>query len=234
MPYHTSYNLSFVLLSVMLSTLSAYVAVAFASRVTFTTGRYRMAWLAGGATSMGIGIWSMHYVGMLAFLLPIPVTYHVPTVLLSLFAAILASLVALSVVSRRRLGMLTTAVASLVMGGGIAAMHYIGMAAMRLSAHCQWSSTLVIVSILLAVVISMVALFLIFELRDDKPGKTLKKKHRHPADGGSHSGYALHRHGRRSVHARPGTKPYRPGVSASLFWVPPALVWALSWFCRWL
>ncbi len=174
-PYHASYNLSFVVLSVVLSTLSAYVAVELASRVTSINGRYRMRWLFGGAACMGIGIWSMHYVGMLAFLLPVPVTYHVPTVLLSLLAAVLASLVALTVVSRRRLGTVTSGCASLAMGGGIAAMHYIGMAAMRLPASCHWSSGLVSVSIILAVAISMVALFLIFELRDDKPNKAVKK-----------------------------------------------------------
>lgn len=134
-----------------------------------------MRWLFGGAMSMGIGIWSMHYVGMLAFLLPVPVTYHVPTVLLSLVAAILASLVALTVVSRRRLGIATSACASLAMGGGIAAMHYIGMAAMRLPARCHWSSGLVSTSILLAVAVSMVALFLIFELRENKPNNRIKK-----------------------------------------------------------
>jgi NO-binding membrane sensor protein with MHYT domain len=170
-PYHASYNYSLVVLSVLLSTLSAYVAVELASRVRSTTGRSRSAWLTGGATSMGIGIWSMHYVGMLAFSLPVPIAYHVVTVLVSLLAAILASLVALTVVSRARLGMATTAAASVVMGGGIAAMHYIGMAAMRLSARCHWSAELVSVSVVLAVAISMVALFLIFELRDDHPNK---------------------------------------------------------------
>ena len=169
MPYHASYNLAFVLLSVLLSTLSAYVAVELASRVTSTTGFHRLTWLIGGVLSMGIGIWSMHYVGMLAFLLPVPVSYHIGTVLLSLLASIFASFVALAVVSRRSLGMWTTVAASFVMGGGIAAMHYLGMAAMRLSARCHWSPGLVSLSVVLSVAISMAALFLIFELRDDKP-----------------------------------------------------------------
>ena len=80
---------------------------------------------------MGIGIWSMHYIGMLAFRLPVPVQYDWPTVLLSLVAAILASAVALFVVSREQMGLVRALVGSLFMGGGIAAMHYIGMAAMR-------------------------------------------------------------------------------------------------------
>ena len=117
---------------------------------------------------MGIGIWSMHYIGMLAFRLPVPVQYDWPTVLLSLLAAILASAVALFVVSRHQMGVLQASLGSIVMGGGIAAMHYIGMAAMRLSAICHYSLPLFILSIVLAIVISFVALWLTFYFRTEK------------------------------------------------------------------
>ena len=83
---------------------------------------------------MGIGIWSMHYIGMLAFRMPMPVLYDWPTVLLSLAAAIAASGIALFVVSRKTMGLLATIVGGMFMGGGIAAMHYIGMEAMRMPA----------------------------------------------------------------------------------------------------
>jgi two-component system, sensor histidine kinase and response regulator len=83
---------------------------------------------------MGTGIWSMHYVGMLAFKLPIPVLYDLPTVLLSLAAAIFAAAVALFVVARRVLGWRAALTGGVVMGSGIATMHYTGLAAMRLSA----------------------------------------------------------------------------------------------------
>jgi two-component system, sensor histidine kinase and response regulator len=133
-----SYNLALVALSVFIAVLASYAALDLGGRVSSAQGFLRSIWLAGGATAMGIGIWSMHYVGMLAFLFPIPVLYHWPTVLLSLGAAIFASAVALFVVSRSAMGL--AAVASLFMGGGgMAAMHYIGMAAMRLPAHCSYS-----------------------------------------------------------------------------------------------
>src|ERR1044071_6430773 len=103
---------------------------------------------------MGSGIWSMHYIGMLAFHLPIPVLYDWPTVLLSLLAAILASGVALFAVSGKNLGLNRVSIGSIFMGAGIAAMHYIGMAAMRLSAVHQWSRVLVVLSIALAIAIS--------------------------------------------------------------------------------
>jgi len=162
----TSYNYYLVALSVVISTLASYAALDLAGRVTAAQGRLRLAWLAGGACAMGIGIWSMHYIGMLAFRLPVAVFYDWPTVAASLLCAIFASGVALFVVSRPRMGLLQPGLGSVVMGVGIAAMHYIGMAAMRLRAECSYSPLLVTVSVLLAIVISLVALWLSFTLRD--------------------------------------------------------------------
>src|SRR5262249_17406770 len=96
------------------------------------------------------------------------VEYDWPTVLLSLLAAILASAIALIVVSRKTMGWKRAAVASVFMGGGIAAMHYTGMAAMRLPAMCHWSMSLVSLSIVLGVVISLVVLRVTFYLREEK------------------------------------------------------------------
>jgi NO-binding membrane sensor protein with MHYT domain len=86
-----SYNYALVALSVLIAVFASYAALDLASRVTAAIGWTRALWVLGGACAMGTGIWSMHYIGMLAFILPIPVAYHWPTVLLSLFAAILAS-----------------------------------------------------------------------------------------------------------------------------------------------
>jgi len=112
----------------------------------------------------------MHYIGMLAFILPIPVAYHWPTVLLSLIAAILASVVALDVVSRQKMGWFRALAGSVLMGAGIAGMHYIGMAAMRLPAMCQFDSFLVVLSVVFAVLISLAALWITFHFRDEKTG----------------------------------------------------------------
>src|SRR5882724_7547818 len=124
-----SYNDALVALSVFIAIFASYAALDLAGRVTAASGWTRMAWLLGGAAAMGTGIWSMHYIGMLAFVLPIPVAYHWPTVLLSLLAAILASAVALGVVSRQKMGVFRALVGSVLMGTGIAGMHYTGMAA---------------------------------------------------------------------------------------------------------
>jgi two-component system, sensor histidine kinase and response regulator len=156
------YDPALVGLSVVIAILAAGAALDLAGRVTATHGRARALWHAGGALAMGLGIWSMHYTGMLAFQLPVPVIYHVPTVVLSLVAAILASGVALFVASRSSLGAVRIAVGSAVMGSGIAAMHYTGMAAMRLPATMTWNALLVAASIAIAIAVSGVALVLAF------------------------------------------------------------------------
>jgi PAS domain S-box-containing protein len=165
-----SYNYALVALSVLIAMFASYAALDLAGRVTAAGGWTRAVWLLGGAGAMGTGIWSMHYIGMLAFVLPIPVAYHWPTVLLSLLAAILASVVALGVVSRQKMSVFRALAGSVLMGMGIASMHYIGMAAMRLPAICQFNSFLVVLSVVFAVLISLAALWITFHFRDEKTG----------------------------------------------------------------
>jgi signal transduction histidine kinase/CheY-like chemotaxis protein len=161
------YDYRLVTLSVLIAILAAYAALDLAGRITSARGAPRLVWMGCGATAMGTGVWSMHYIGMLAFHLPIPVAYDWPTVLLSLLAAVGASGVALFVVSRRTMGLFQAAGGSVFMGAGIAAMHYIGMEAMRLDAMCVYSIGLVTLSIVLAIVISFAALYLTFTSRND-------------------------------------------------------------------
>ncbi len=159
------YDYRLVALSVLIAVFAAYAALDLAGRVTAARGMVRFAWLGGGAFAMGLGIWSMHYMGMEAFRLPVPVEYDWPTVLLSMVAAVSASAVALFVVSRKTMGVTAAIIGSVPMGGGIAAMHYIGMEAMRLPGMCHYSPGLVALSVVLAVLISFVAMWLSFGLR---------------------------------------------------------------------
>jgi two-component system sensor histidine kinase/response regulator len=174
-PLAGSYDFRLVVLSIAIAMVASYTALDLVGRVTSIGGRMRAVWLAGGAAAMGVGIWSMHYVGMLAFRLPVPVEYDWPTVLLSLLAAIFASAVALYVVSQSRMEWQETLVGSLLMGGAIAGMHYIGMAAMRLPAMCTYSTGLVLLSVVLAVVFSFVALRLVFGFRRETASWTWHK-----------------------------------------------------------
>lgn len=165
-----TYDYRLVSLSVLIAICAAYAALDSAGRTTATRGRVRLAWLTGGAIAMGVGIWSMHYVGMLAFNLPVPVLYDWPTVVLSLSAAVFASAVALFVVSRKKMGWSRALIGSAIMGIGIATMHYTGMAAMRLPAMCSYDPALFTLSVVFAISISLIALWLTFRFREEAKG----------------------------------------------------------------
>jgi PAS domain S-box-containing protein len=173
-PIVGTYDSRLVTLSLLIAIATSYTALDLAGRVTANRGGARLAWLSGGAFSMGSGIWCMHYTGMLAFQLPIRVSYHIPTVVFSLFAAILASFIALYVVSRDPMTPLHVVSGSVLMGAGIATMHYSGMAAMRLQAMHHYEPSLWMLSILLAMVISFVGLLLIFFTRDENRSRLMK------------------------------------------------------------
>ena len=160
-------NYWLVALSLLIAIAASYAALDIAGRATAALGRMRTAWLVGGAASMGLGIWSMHYIGMLAFGLPVTVFHHLPTVFLSLLAAILASGVALVVASAAKWSWPRSIIASVLMGGGIASMHYIGMAAMRSAMTIRWNYAVVALSVIIAVIVSLVAMWLAFRFRGE-------------------------------------------------------------------
>jgi diguanylate cyclase (GGDEF)-like protein/PAS domain S-box-containing protein len=168
------YDYRLVALSVVLAMFASYAALELAGRVTSAQGRARTIWLSSGAAAMGMGIWATHYVGMFAFGIPISISYHLPTVAFSLLGAIAASAVALFVVSQPKMSVWQEFTGSVVMGSGIAAMHYIGMAAMRCSAVIVYDRRIVVLSIALAVAISLVALRLAFGLRHEQ--RTSRRK----------------------------------------------------------
>lgn len=169
-----TYDVRLVALSVVIAICASYVALDLAGRVNAARDNARVAWLIGGAVAMGTGIWSMHFTGMLAYRLPVQVYYHVPTVILSLVAAIAASLVALFMVSRPSVSVLHVIVGSLLIACGISGMHYMGMAAMRLPAMHQWDPTLVTMSVAVALIVALAALGLTFMFREEGHDKVLK------------------------------------------------------------
>src|ERR1700677_4216827 len=140
------YDMRLVILSIAIAILASYAALDLAGRITAARGSKRLPWLCGGAVALGIGIWTMHYIGMAAFHLPVEIQYDWPTVVVSMLAAIVSSGIALFIVSRKTMGWYAAAAGALLMGSGIAAMHYIGMDAMRLPATCSYSPWVVALS----------------------------------------------------------------------------------------
>jgi PAS domain S-box-containing protein len=162
-----SYDYGEVARSVLIAVAASYAGLDLAGRVTAARGGVRLAWLSGGATAMGIGVWAMHLKGMLAFRLPVSVAYHWPTILAALLVAISACAVALYVASGRKISLVEALTGSVFVGAGIAGLHYLGMAAMRLPAITQYSPVLVTCSILLAILFSLIALLMAFDLREE-------------------------------------------------------------------
>src|SRR5262245_21956122 len=160
-----AYDWRLVVLSYIIAVVASYTALDLAGRVASALGRARIAWLVGGAFTMGTGIWSMHFTGMLAFSLPVALTYDIPLVVLSLLAAMLASGFALFIAGRNSVHPAVLLGSGVPMGLGIAAMHYIGMVAMRMSAKISYEPWLFALSIVIAIGASSAALWLAFHLR---------------------------------------------------------------------
>jgi diguanylate cyclase (GGDEF)-like protein len=171
-----TYSLELVGLSLVVAVAASYVAFALAAHISATRGWAGIYWLAGGAIAMGAGIWSMHFVGMLAFTLPISMSYDLETTIASLIIAVLASAFALYVVSRRSPDLTHLAAAAVTMGIGIASMHYTGMAAMNVAPPPSYDTVLVVVSIAVAIAASGLALALGFRLRSDATASIMGKR----------------------------------------------------------
>ncbi|MDX5517078.1 putative bifunctional diguanylate cyclase/phosphodiesterase [Stenotrophomonas bentonitica] len=161
-----SYTPWLVVVSFLVAVLASFTALDMASRVTTAaTRRTTWLWLIGGGCAMGLGIWSMHFIGMLAFRLPIPLGYALGLTTVSLLAAMASSIFALWLVSQPTLPHGRLALGALLMGSGIAAMHYLGMAALHMQPGIDYHPGWVALSLLIAVVASWTALFIAFRLR---------------------------------------------------------------------
>ncbi|HEM7800604.1 histidine kinase [Burkholderia cenocepacia] len=163
---HGIYNLPLVLLSLAIATLASYTTLDLAAFISLLDNpKLKRAWLGGGAAAMGTGIWSMHFVGMLAFSLPVPLGYAWQETGASLAIAVLVSYFALNVVTRARLGWRRLCAGGVLMGGGIAGMHYTGMAALHMQPGIRYDAALFAASIGIAVVASTAALWIAQALR---------------------------------------------------------------------
>ncbi|MCE7033133.1 EAL domain-containing protein [Lysobacter sp. GX 14042] len=154
-----------VVASLVVAILASFTALNMASRVASSKGRAARLWLLGGSIAMGLGIWSMHFIGMLAFSLPIELGYDLGLTAVSLLAAIASSAFALWLVCRRTLPVPRLVLGALLMGAGIATMHYLGMEAMLMSPGIVYVPAFFVLSVVIAVLASGAALWIAFRLR---------------------------------------------------------------------
>ena len=159
-----TYNYCLVLLSVLVAVVVSHTALRLAARVARAKGSSVQLWLAGGAIAMGTGMWSTHFIGMLAFSLPIPLSYGLTATIGSLVLAIATSGFALKLASKPQGGNLRLASGALVMGTGICAMHYVGMTAVQVVPMVRYEPGLVAASVAIAIAASFAALWLFTHL----------------------------------------------------------------------
>jgi PAS domain S-box-containing protein len=160
------YNPYLVALSILVASFASYTALDLGGHVAAAGGLARRAWLVAAAIIMGAGIWSMHFIGMLAFVVPMPMSYDIGLTTLSLVVAIVVTGGAFYVISRQGASPLRLVLSGIFMGLGIVAMHYIGMAAMRGHAELGYDWLFVALSVVIAIGASTAALWLAFQTTD--------------------------------------------------------------------
>jgi NO-binding membrane sensor protein with MHYT domain/nitrogen-specific signal transduction histidine kinase/CheY-like chemotaxis protein len=154
-----SYNYGLVLLSYLVAVLGSYAFLQFTTRVAeLRDAGLRFSWLVIGAIAMGGGIWAMHFIGMLAHILPVPVAYEPGRTALSIVPAVLAAAIALHVMARPVMTTPRLLIGGVLMGAGIGAMHYTGMSALELDALVRYDPALFVASILVAIALATLAL----------------------------------------------------------------------------
>ncbi|MFM0172508.1 putative bifunctional diguanylate cyclase/phosphodiesterase [Paraburkholderia sediminicola] len=173
----SSYNLWLVTISFVVATLASYTALDLTGRIfLLASARLRHAWRLGGAAALGVGIWSMHFIAMLAFSLPIPLGYDFTTTAASLGLAVGASYLALYVTTHVRLTAGRLLAGGVVMGFGIAGMHYTGMAAMRMAPGIRYQPAWFAGSLAIAIGASTAALWMARALSNDDARHVVRKR----------------------------------------------------------
>lgn len=164
--YTGNYDPLLVSLSVVVGIFASYAALLVSQHASATITRTsRRIWIVSGGLCLGIGIWAMHFIGMLAFSLPCTTSYSATTTFLSTIPGILAGISAIQVISRRQLSYLRLAMGGVLLGSGIGAMHYAGMAAMHLNGLILYDAKLFLLSVFVAIVLATLALWIKFRLQ---------------------------------------------------------------------
>ncbi|MBE3478154.1 bifunctional diguanylate cyclase/phosphodiesterase [Enterobacter cloacae complex sp. P13B] len=160
-----------IAVSYLVAFIASFVALDSAGKIPLSSRKAALFWRIAGGITLGIGIWSMHFIGMLSMQMPMMMSYDLWLTLASLGVAIVASTIAINIaVTGKHLSPFRLFFATVILSAGVVAMHYIGMAALMLEGSILWDRRIVGVSVMIAVVASGVALWLAFRLRDKHKG----------------------------------------------------------------
>lgn len=154
------YSVPLVILSIAIAFSASYTALFINNQLQSNGFLHRKVWLILASLAMGLGIWSMHFIGMSAYKMPITMTHNIQLTVVSVAPAIVASYFAFTLANGKKKKLITHIFASVFMGIGISTMHYLGMAAMELSASYVYEPLFFSLSILIAIVASFASLFI--------------------------------------------------------------------------
>jgi signal transduction histidine kinase len=174
MPGH--FDPAIVTLSVFAAVLSVYVALDLTGRVAASIGAVRYAWVLAGALATGVGMWTMHFTGMLALRLPVPVSYAIDGVAISLVIAILASVLSLIVAATCKSVSMPVLLAGLVLGLGMGGMHVVAMSAMRMAAAPLFNWRMIALSMGIAFLAGVLLVSLALRLRSDETWRGWRRR----------------------------------------------------------
>lgn len=156
-----------IAISYLVAFIASFVALDSAGKIPLSNRKAALFWRMAGGISLGIGIWSMHFIGMLSMQMPMMMRYDLWLTLASLGVAVIASTTALDIaVAGKKRSLFRPIVATAILSAGVVSMHYIGMAALMLDGSIIWDRRIVGLSVVIAVVASGTALWLAFRLRD--------------------------------------------------------------------
>ena len=176
MTLHDSWDPILVGISFLVAFIASFVALDSAAKIAASNKKAAIFWRITGGATLGIGIWSMHFIGMLAMKMPMPMSYHLELTIVSLLAAIIASSLAINIaVAGNTLSLKRLCIATALLSSGVVTMHYVGMAALMAHDDITWSIPLIIASVVIAIVASCVGLWLAFSLRLNSKGVLLAR-----------------------------------------------------------
>ena len=158
-----------IVLSVLVATFGVFAALSHVENMRESTGKVAFFLMCCGAGTLGVAIWSMHFIGMLAFHLPIRIAYDISLMALSIVPAMAGTLAAFLLVQNPKLTLDRIAIAGIVMGLGISAMHYTGMAALKMQPAISYDPVLFFLSVFIAIIASIGALLIVFSGSEKGP-----------------------------------------------------------------
>ncbi|AIY06246.1 diguanylate cyclase [Planococcus sp. PAMC 21323] len=163
-----SYDSGLIVLSMIVVFCSTFITLNISHTLFNAVGTAKIKWILLGAFVMGLGIWSMHFIGMLAVHTPVTVTYSFPLVITSIFPALFASALAFSIVSKVQIRKVQILVGTILITSGFIAMHYIGITSMQTQAMMQYNFSLLGISATIALISSVLIMYFLLNVRNHK------------------------------------------------------------------